>query len=74
MSLTISGNPQTDSNTNNLYLYGDYARRYLFSCKFNGTITVNPEAGLLLTPGSDDAQTICENTPILPIDYLLFRW
>ena len=37
----------------------------------NGTITVNPEAGLQLTPGSDDAQVLCENTPILDITYQL---
>ena len=42
------------------------------AASLDGTITVNPEAGVSLSIGSDDAQVICENTPILPIDYQLF--
>ena len=31
----------------------------------DGTITVNPEGGLVLTsPTGTDAQVLCENTPI----------
>ena len=38
----------------------------------NGTITVNPEGGLVLTsPIGTDAQVVCENSDILDIEYQL---
>ena len=42
------------------------------AASLDGTITVNPEGGLVLTsPVEADAQVLCENTPILDITYQL---
>ena len=42
------------------------------AASLDGTITVNPQGGLVLTsPAGSDAQVLCENTPILDITYQL---
>ena len=71
--LTISGTPTDPIGTTQVYPYTVTTLGGIcLDSSLNGTITVNPEAGVSLSIGSDDAQVICENTPILPIDYQLF--
>ena len=71
--LTISGTPSDPISTQQVYPYTVTTLGGIcLDSSLNGTITVNPEAGVSLGIGSDDAQVICENTPILPIDYQLF--
>ncbi|MDB4590960.1 PKD domain-containing protein, partial [Flavobacteriaceae bacterium] len=70
--LTISGTPTANITTTTVYPYTVTTLGGIcLDSSLNGTITVNPEAGLQLTPGSDDAQVLCENTPILDITYQL---
>ena len=71
--LTISGIPSAPISTQQVYPYTVTTLGGIcLDSSLNGTITVNPEAGISLAIGSDDAQVICENTPVLPIDYQLF--
>ena len=71
--LTISGTPTAPISTPQVYPYTVTTQGGICAAVIlNGTITVDPEAGVSLGIGSDDAQVICENTPILPIDYQLF--
>ena len=53
----------------------DYTVTTIGTCSaasLDGTITVNPEGGLVLTsPIGSDAQVLCENTTILDIIYQL---
>ena len=68
--LTISGTPTDPIGTTQVYPYTVTTLGGIcLDSSLNGTITINPEAGVSLSIGSDDAQVICENTPILPIDY-----
>ena len=70
--LTISGTPTGPILTQTIF---DYTVTTIGTCQdasLDGTITVNPQGGLVLTsPTGSDAQVVCENTPILDITYQL---
>ena len=70
--LTISGTPSGPIATQTIF---DYTVTTIGTCSvasLDGTITVNPEGGLVLTSSiGSDAQVLCENTTILDIIYQL---
>ena len=64
--LTISGTPTDPIPTQTIFNYTVTTQGGNCSAaSLDGTITVNPEGGLVLTsPIGSDAQVLCENTPI----------
>lgn len=66
-TLTISGTPTAAGTFNySVTTVGSICP----ATTLNGTITVNPDATLVLTSGiGSDAQTVCVNNPISPITY-----
>ena len=71
--LTISGTPTGPIPTQTTFNYTVTTQGGNCSAaSLDGTITVNPEGGLVLTsPAGTDAQVLCENTTIDDIIYQL---
>ena len=69
--LTISGTPSDPISTQQIYPYTVTTSGTCLNAILNGSITVDPEAGLLLNTPSTDTQVVCENTPIQLIQYQL---
>ena len=70
--LTISGTPIGPILTQTTFNYTVTTIGTCLAASLDGTITVNPQGGLVLTsPTGSDAQVLCENTPILDITYQL---
>ena len=71
--LTISGIPTGPFAIPTVFSYTVTTSGTCLSTTLDGTITVNPEAVLLLYTGSDDAQVVCENTLIDLIEYQILN-
>ena len=71
--VTISGTPTDDITTQTVYNYAvSTLGGNCVNTSLQGTITVDPEAGLSLNSSAGtDAQVVCENTPIVNITYQL---